>query len=596
MICEKCGVENADGFKFCTGCGASLKAVQPEEPEPTAVFPESVSESGLRRKLEQAELLVGQILDGKYRLNAVIEAAGTSATYNAARLKISDEAAVKIFNPEGGLEDSASADRFMREAQFAARFKHPNAAAIYDFDVSENNFLYVVTELATGQSLRQIIKQQGTLPPQTVSAIAGQVCDALDEAHRQGIVHRDIKPENIVVNTAPNGFRVKVLDFGLAEMNSFGASDSSRPNAITGTPRYMSPEQYLGEEIDGRSDVYSFGVVLYEMLGGTTPFDALTAMIIIARQITKQPPPLRSLNPNVPPPVEAVVMRSLQKQREARQQTAADLARELHNAVYGTSGASQSFSSAAFNPPPVNASAENLTSANSQTNYSAPMSGEPATIAAPHFDPTNERMGVPSFGPNYAERKGSFNKFLLIGGIALALLLLPVVGAIVWWQMQKSNEQPNEFRQNAKAKTVSNSTTDSNFNSSDENPSPKSPADDEFTRLEAKFAGGAAGRKSPALEREVKDAESKYPNDYRFTYQKARLEARTSREHHEAFEMLFHAGEKSIKADKSADLLSDLQKDKDLDFKRLSRGHKEWTVLENALRNKDAEALEGKEH
>lgn len=592
MICEKCGVENAERFKFCTGCGASLNASQPEEPA-AAFLSESVSETGfLRRNLEEAELLVGHTLDGKYRLNSVIEAAGTSATYNAVRLKIGDEVIVKIFKPEVGL-DSELADRFTREAQFAALFKHPNAAAIYDFDQSEDKFFYVVMELAAGESLRRIIKQQEMLPVQTVSAIVGQVCEALDEAHRQGIVHRDIKPENILVSATSNNFRVKVFDFGLAEMNSFGISDSAQANSAAGTPRYMSPEQCLGEEIDGRSDIYSFGVVLYEMLTGAAPFDAPTTTAIAVQQVTKKPVAPRSLNPNISPSVEAIVMRSLEKQREMRQQTAADLARELHNAVFGISDASQSFSSAAFNSPTVNA-ADNLTSVNSQTDYSTPIPVKRATAATPHYDPVNERSGVPSFGPNYAERKGNASKFLLIGGITLALLLLSVVGAIIWRQTQKSDGQPVGDNHNAQVKTVSNPTSDSNFNSSDANLSTVSSADEEFTRIQTKF-GGAAERKSPAFEREIKDAESKFPEDYRFTYQKVKIEAAASKSHHEAFEILFGAGEKAIKSGKSAEFLSDLQKDGNMDLKRLT-AHKEWTVLENALRRNDSKALEVKEH
>lgn len=588
MICEKCGVKNADRFKFCVGCGAGLKTLSAEESEPTTVVSKNIRQTRLRRKLKQAELLVGQTLDGKYRLNAVIETNGTVAMYNATRLKVSDEVAIKIFNLANGLEESESADRFMREAQIAARFKHPSAVVIYDFDVSENNLFYIVMELAVGENLRQIIKKQGTMPPSTVCAIAEQVCDALDEAHQQGIVHGDIKPENIFVNHALNGLRVKVLDFGLAEMNSFGTGDLTELNAIAGTPNYMSPEQSLGEELDGRSDIYSFGVVLYEMLGGAVPFNAPKPMAVIARQITQPPASLRLLNSNVPPLVEAVVMRSLQKQPDARQSTAADLAQELHNAVSGTTNANQVHSSAVFKSPSVIVAAENLTSANSPANQSTPVSDEQATIAALHYDAVNEKIGVPSFGPNYAEKTSSSSKLLLIGGITLALLLLPVFGAILWWQTQKSDARSaNDNR------TVSNSTA--NSNASDENLAPQSAADDEFKRLQAKFSGGVSGKKASALEREIKDAESKYPEDYRFTYQKAKIETVNSKEHHEAFEMLYGAGEKAIKAGKSADLLSNLQKDKKSDLKRLA-DHEEWTVLENALRKNDAEALEVSGH
>ena len=479
----------------------------------------------------------------------------------------------------------------------AARLKHPNAVTIFDFDVSEDGLLYLVMELVAGQSLRQIVRQQRVLPLQTVSVIAEQVCAALDEAHRQGIIHRDIKPDNIIVNAMPNGLRVKVLDFGLAKLFDIRTTDLTQTGVVMGTPRYMSPEQCMGEEIDGRSDIYSFGIVLYEMLGGAAPFDAPTSTAVAVQHVTKQPPPLRSLNPNIPPPVEAVVMRSLQKQKETRQQTAAVLAQELHNAVYGTSGAvSQPYFSGGFSPP-VNASTnENLVMTSAPTVFSTPISGRQAVAPPPNS--ISKTIAAPDFGASFGytspERNNSKSPLIIVA--ALAFIFLPViVGAIVWWQMRKSDE-PINGNQNIQVKANTNTPANfaSNTNSSNFNVSPNSPADDEFTRLQSKLETATPSQKN-ALDAELKNAESKYPNDYRFTYQRAKLETAKSKEHHEAFEMLFGAGSKAIKAEKSAELLSDLQKDGNSDLKRLT-DHKEWTVLENALRRNDSKALKVKEH
>lgn len=606
MICKKCGEENNERYEFCTGCGGSMKAAPPPSPplEPTVMFSGGGGgdESGARRKLEKANLLVGQVLDGKYRLDETVGVGGMGAVYRATRLKIGDEVAVKILHPEKVEEQSA--DRFRREAQMAARLKHPNAVTIFDFDVSEGGLLYLVMELVAGESLRRIIRLQGALAPQTVAVVAEQVCAALDEAHRQGIIHRDIKPDNIIVNAMPNGFlRVKVLDFGLAKLFNITTSDLTQPGVVMGTPRYMSPEQCMGEEIDGRSDIYSFGVVLYEMLVGAAPFDAPTSTGIAVQHVTKQPPPPRSLNPNVPPPVETVVMRSLQKQKEARQQTAAALAQELHGAVHGTSsGASQPHFSGGFSPPPVVNTSAHENFPTQPTIVSTPLSGRQA------INPTVFSQGgagfdaAPAFASNYAERRGNSGKLFLIAGSILGLLLLLGGGAaIVLWQMRGgggTDEQAKNAQQNILTKNTANANTNSaaNFsNSANFNSSQTSPADEEFTRLETKLDNAAPNEKD-ALDSELRKAEDKYPSDYRFTYQRAKLEARTSREHHEAFEMLNRAGEKSIKANKSAEMLSDLQTDKNSDFRRLSSGHKEWTTLENALRNKDVGALEGKKH
>ncbi|MGI8468233.1 MAG: serine/threonine-protein kinase [Pyrinomonadaceae bacterium] len=613
MICRKCGEENSERFTFCTGCGASLKSPPPAAEELPA-FSESGEKSAARQRLEQAkreqaERLIGEVLDGKYRLNSVIGVGASGAVYNATRLKIEDEAAIKIFNLEDDDADfAASTDSFLREARAAARFKHPNAAGIYDFDVTKNGLFYIVTELVAGQSLRQIIKQYGALPPQTVSAIATQVCDALDEAHRQGIVHGDIKPRNIVVNQAPSGLlRVKVVDFGLAKILSAKANDWKKSDATTGTLRYMSPEQCLGEELDGRADIYSFGIVLYEMLGGAPPFDSPNPTAIAVQHVTKSPAPLRQLNPKIPPPVEAVVMRSLEKQREARQQTAGDLAREFHNAVYGASDdASRTHSSGGFisSSPPANASGSgSFVPASIPTIYSTPVSGSQANSdlspLPPSADLRGDAIAPPTFASNlsYGEGQENSGKFFLIAGIALAFLALAAIAATFAWRQMRGGESDGES-QNAQVKTDTNTADNSalGVRDSGSNLSSKSSnADDELNRIRAKLDNAATREKKAAIERELKDAENRYPEDYRFTYQRGKLEAAASKSHHAAFEMLFQAGEKAIKGGKSADLLNDLQKDGNSDLKRLT-DHKEWTVLENALRKNDSKALEESGH
>src|SRR5262249_21851166 len=157
----------------------------------------------------------------------------------------------------------------------------------------------------------------------------GQGGAALDEAHRQGVVHRDIKPDNILVRTVPGGLQVKVLDFGSAASLDVTADRLTRTGAIVGTPHYMSPEHCLGEELDGRSDIYSLGVVLFEMLTGIVPFDSPTPTAIVIKHVNDPPPPPRMLNPNISPAVESIALRALEKRREARSQTAGEMAREL---------------------------------------------------------------------------------------------------------------------------------------------------------------------------------------------------------------------------------------------------------------------------
>jgi len=285
-----------------------------------------------------SDALLGRHIEGKYRIDSKLGAGGMGAVYRAHRLLIGDEVAVKILHPQHVSEPQAT-ERFRREAQAAARLKHANAVSIYDFGVTSDGLVYLVMELVEGQSLREIIKQQGPLTQSAAAEVINQICAALDEAHRQQIVHRDLKPDNIVVKPMLNGLRVKVLDFGIAKLRDLTAGNLTQTGSVMGTPHYMSPEQCLGEELDSRSDIYSLGVVLYEMLIGVVPFNSPTSTAVVVQHVNQMPPSLRTMNLSISPAVEAVVLHALAKKREDRPQSAAALASELNNAVTSVSTA-----------------------------------------------------------------------------------------------------------------------------------------------------------------------------------------------------------------------------------------------------------------
>jgi serine/threonine protein kinase len=278
--------------------------------------------------------LLGRVIDNKYRIDAEIGAGGMATIYRATRLQIGDTVAIKVLHAEF-LRDPKFTERFQREAQAAARLKHPNAVTIHDFGVSEDGIIYLVMELVEGQNLRTIIKEEGPMTTAAAAVIVRQVCAALTEAHRQNIVHRDIKPANIAVTTSPDGIRVKVLDFGIASLRGGGMMTLTQAGDLMGTPAYMSPEQCLGEELDSRSDIYSLGIVLFEMLSGVVPFNSPTVTAVVMQHVQQTPPPLRVLNASVSAPVEAVVLRALAKRREDRSQSAREFADELSSAVAG---------------------------------------------------------------------------------------------------------------------------------------------------------------------------------------------------------------------------------------------------------------------
>ncbi len=324
MFCPKCGTENLNASRFCKKCGKPLPAAseirQAESPQLVYTAP-------------QTGTLLGQTLDGKYRIDAKIGSGGMGDVYRAVRLLIGDTVAIKTLHTHLA-SDAQATEQFRREAVTATRLRHRNIVALYDVGISAaDNTPYLLMELAQGFSLRQIMRHHRILPLDFVVTITVQVCAALEEAHRHGIIHRDIKPENIIANQTATGWQVKVLDFGIAKLYNQADLDLTHDGNAMGTPQYMSPEQCLGESLDGRSDLYSVGILLYEMLAGVVPFKSPTASAVAVQQIQTPPIPPRSFNANVPQQIEEVILRSLDKHREMRPLTASHLSQELIQAA-----------------------------------------------------------------------------------------------------------------------------------------------------------------------------------------------------------------------------------------------------------------------
>jgi len=325
VICSSCGNQNAENARFCNGCGATLQAQSDKAAG-------AILGDGAVLEQKQRDPRLGKSIDGRYRIDGLVGVGGMGTVYRATRLLIGDEVAIKILHPDQ--TDANSSERFRREAQAAARLKHPNAVSIYDFGVSADGLQYLVMEFVEGESLREATKQ-GPLGFAAVVEIISQVCAALDEAHRRHIIHRDIKPDNIIIDSTPGGLRVKVLDFGIAKLRDDTASHITQTGSVMGTPHYMSPEQCLGEELDSRADIYSVGIVLYEMLCGRVPFNSPISTAVVVQHVSQPPPSLREINPAVPRALEAVVLHAIEKARNARPPTAGELAQELRAALRG---------------------------------------------------------------------------------------------------------------------------------------------------------------------------------------------------------------------------------------------------------------------
>ena len=278
---------------------------------------------------------VPHIIAGRFRIECEIGRGGMGTVYRATQLGLERPVAVKIIKQEFA-SDQAVAERFMREARTMAKLRHPHAAMIFDAGNLPDGRHFIVMEFVEGITLSECLSREGRLTAERAVKIASEICDVLTEAHSLGIVHRDLKPSNIMLNDRG----VCVLDFGVAKVLATSAlAEASSTHATTGsgyivgTPRYMSPEQCIGQKVGARSDLYSVGVLLYEMLAGQPPFtDALPSAVLV-KQATMAPPPLPKLRQDIPRLLALAVHTLLAKRPEDRPNNAAAARRLLERSL-----------------------------------------------------------------------------------------------------------------------------------------------------------------------------------------------------------------------------------------------------------------------
>jgi serine/threonine-protein kinase len=282
----------------------------------------------LIRLVSQQDPFAGRDLDGRYVVKEKLGQGGMGAVYRAVQRSVDREVAIKVVNPSM-MADPAIIKRFLREARLASRLNHPNAVAVLDFGQTADGVFYLVMELVKGKTLEAILDAEGTLSPARLIPIASQICLALEGAHAVPMVHRDLKPANVILDHA--GF-VKVLDFGIAKSLSPDTISGTMTGsgAVVGSPGFMPPEIAQGRPCDERADQYSLGCILYLAVTGKLPFDAETLPAIMRMHAVEPVPPLPA---TVPRALEAIILRLLAKDPDARFATAADVRAALETAL-----------------------------------------------------------------------------------------------------------------------------------------------------------------------------------------------------------------------------------------------------------------------
>ncbi|MQA77751.1 MAG: Stk1 family PASTA domain-containing Ser/Thr kinase [Streptosporangiales bacterium] len=345
-----------------------------------------------------------RVLGGRYELGEVVGRGGMAEVHRGRDVRLEREVAVKTLRTDLARDPTFQA-RFRREAQSAAQLNHPAVVAVYDTGEDHLNGVaapYIVMEYVEGQTLRDLLNDTQRLMPDRALEIISGVLKALAYSHRMGIIHRDIKPANVMLTQHGE---IKVMDFGIARSVSDAQATMTQTAQVIGTAQYLSPEQARGEKVDARSDLYSTGCVLYELLTGRPPFSGDSPVSVAYQHVREDPIPPSRLNPDIPPAVDAIVLKSLAKNPDNRYDNADDMRADVERALGGI---------------PVHATP---VLENSPTQHLGPQTAATSLLGAGDRDPYAD--------PDEDEgRKKKSRKAVLFTLLALGLVLA-VIGGIV---------------------------------------------------------------------------------------------------------------------------------------------------------------------
>lgn len=286
-----------------------------------------VVKHGSKGSTNVAGSMVGRTFNNRYTLTERVGLGGMAEVYRAQDNVLGRTVAVKVMLPQYAA-DPTFTKRFRQEAASAANLQSPYIVSIYDWGLDGETY-YIVMEFLRGTDLKTAINERGAINQRKAAEIGSQIAQALSVAHEGGVIHRDIKPQNIMIQ--PDG-NIKVMDFGIARAGDAGLSQTA---TVLGTAHYVSPEQAQGKELTGASDIYSLGVVLYEATTGKLPFDGQDAVSVAVKQVNELPAPPSTINPNIDPGLEAIIMKALEKDPNKRFKDASEMRHVLNDFLAG---------------------------------------------------------------------------------------------------------------------------------------------------------------------------------------------------------------------------------------------------------------------
>lgn len=291
-----------------------------------------MTEQGIAQKSPAPDPLIGRVIADRFKIVSLIARGGMGKVYRAEQSPLGRLCAIKVLNPNySGDADPEFHRRFFREASITSKITHPNSVTIFDYGKTDDDIYFMAMEYLEGQTLHMKLREVGVMHEIRVGRIATQICRALREAHKLGVIHRDLKPANIFLiesaarKASPSSDDeedfVKVLDFGLVKHLSERPEEQlTQTGLFMGSPKYMAPEQIQGGHVDERTDIYSLGIIMYEMLAGKVPFERASSVNILMAHVGEAPPPMREVNPNLvcSPAFEELVMACIQKDPNRR--------------------------------------------------------------------------------------------------------------------------------------------------------------------------------------------------------------------------------------------------------------------------------------